>query len=116
MEVRVKFMEPFEKDELKDRELDGMLRQWRSREVPARLREAVFPRPSRPWWRGMWTTSIRVPVPLMCALVLALVLAAAASLRPRPEPAIRTVVKKSPESPIVWVPVSEFRPRIIRSE
>ena len=35
-------MEPFEKDELTDSELDGALAQWKGPEAPARLRSAVF--------------------------------------------------------------------------
>jgi hypothetical protein len=127
-------MEPFEKDELQDRELDGMLRQWQAPQAPPRLRQAVFPKPSRPWWLRLWTTSIRVPLPVACALLLAL--AAGASLWPRPAPAPRTVVKtervevpviqervvtrtvyrdRELESPKAWRPVAELRPRIIRS-
>src|SRR5580698_652125 len=84
-------MEPFEKDELQDRELDGLLQQWRAPQAPARLRQAVFPMPSRPWWLRVWTASIRVPLPVACALLLALALGVSLWLRPLPAP--RTVIK-----------------------
>jgi hypothetical protein len=127
-------MEPFEKDELQDRELDGLLQQWRAPQAPARLRQAVFPMPSRPWWFRVWTASIRVPLPVACALLLALALGV--SLWPRPLPAPRTVIKaervevpviqervvtrtvyldRKAESPQAWRPVTELRPRVIRS-
>src|SRR5580658_10594188 len=84
-------MEPFEKDELQDGELDGMLQQWRAPRAPERLRQAIFPAPARPWWSRLWTTSIRVPLPVACALLMALALGV--WLWPRPVPALRTVVK-----------------------
>jgi hypothetical protein len=138
-------MEPFEKDELQDRELDGLLRQWRAPQAPARLRQAVFPKKSRLWWLKLplktplrlslrlWTTSIRVPLPVACALLVALALGV--SLWPRPVPATRTVIKRERvEVPVIeervvtrtvyrdrqveslkaWRPVAELRPRIIR--
>jgi hypothetical protein len=127
-------MEPFEKDELQDGELDGMLQRWRAPRAPARLRQAVFPAPARPWWLRLWTTSIRVPLPAACALLLALALGV--SIWPRPVPATRTVIKtERVEVPVIqervitrtvyrnrkaeptqaWRPVAELRPRIIRS-
>jgi hypothetical protein len=57
-------MEPFEQDELSDRELDDLLRTWESPAAPARLRAAVFPETARPWWQRLWHTSIRIPVPV----------------------------------------------------
>jgi hypothetical protein len=126
-------MEPFEKDELQDRELDSMLQQWRAPRAPARLRQAVFPAPARPWWLRLWATPIRVPLPLACALLLALALGV--SLLPRPVPATRTVIKtervevpvirerivtrtvyrdRKVQPPQAWRPVAELRPRIIR--
>ena len=59
-------MEPFEKDELTDRELDGMLAHWKSPSAPARLKAAVFGERRLPWWRRLWSASIRVPVCKRC--------------------------------------------------
>ena len=50
-------MEPFEKDELSDQELDGLLREWTAPAAPARLRAAVFG-PPRPRWQRLWRASI----------------------------------------------------------
>ena len=125
-------MEPFDKDELQDRELDSMLPQWQAPEAPARLRQAVFGEP-RPWWRRVWTTSIRVPLPLAGAL--AAVIVAAVLFWPRPAPRTVTIVKtvreqvpvvqervvtkvvyRDREAPLpVWQPVAELRPRVIRT-
>jgi hypothetical protein len=108
-------MEPFERDELQEHELEGMLRQWRAPQMPARLRLAVFPKPSRPWWLRLWATSVRVPLPLACALVLVLALALGASLRPRPAATPRTVIKtERVEVPLIQERVVtriEFRDR-----
>jgi hypothetical protein len=63
-------MEPFEKDELSDAELDQLLRSWTAPAAPARLRAAVIPASSAPWWRRVWTMSIPVPLPVACCLAL----------------------------------------------
>jgi hypothetical protein len=127
-------MEPFEKDELQDRALDSMLQQWRVPRAPERLRQAIFPASARAWWSRLWTTSIRVPLPVACALLMALALGV--WLWPRPVPALRTVVKtervevpviqervitrtvyrdRKVQFPLAWYPVTELRPRIVRS-
>src|SRR5207245_5860222 len=113
-------MEPFEKDELTDRELDGMLAQWKAPSAPARLKAAVFGERRAPWWRHIWSASIRVPVPVACALLVIVALAAGAMLR-GPRVVVRTERVEVPvyrEAPAVsnaaWRPVRELRPRIIR--
>jgi hypothetical protein len=120
-------MEPFEKDELTDRELDSMLAQWKTPSAPARLKAAVFGERREPWWRRLWSASIRVPVPAACALIVLLAVVIGASLRTAPQVVVRT---ERVEVPIVqerivyrdrpgvaeaaWRPVRELRPRIIR--
>ena len=42
-------MEPFDKDELMDNELDCALQQWKAPETPVRLRSGVFGE-RRVWW------------------------------------------------------------------
>jgi hypothetical protein len=128
-------MEPFEKDELSDLELDRMLPQWSAPDAPARLKSAVFPERSGPWWRRLCSTSIRVPVPVLCGVMLVMaVMVAIRSARPVPPPAVvvktervevpviqervvtRTVYRERPATmPLAWRPVRELRPRIIRS-
>jgi hypothetical protein len=124
-------MEPFEKDELTDRELDGMLPQWKAPSAPARLKAAVFGERRAPWWRRLWSASIRVPVPVACALAVLMAVAMVAIMRPAPLPAPRVVVRtERVEVPVVqerivyrdrpvvadaaWRPVRELRPRIIK--
>ena len=129
-------MEPLDKDELSDRDLDDLLKVWKSPKPPARLRAAVFPEPPRPWWRNLWGASIRLPVPLVCGLTLVLALAGWQwSARIAPRVVIKTervevpVVKEqvvyrdrivhapaSTQGPDAnrLQPVAELRPRIIR--
>jgi hypothetical protein len=127
-------MEPFESDELSDRELDAMLAVWETPAAPTRLRAAVFPERGGRWWRA----SVRVPIPVACAL--AVVPAAAAwlwmTLTP-PQVVIRTervevpvhvpIVQKEVVTRTVYRdragadlhelrPVAELRPIIIRSK
>src|SRR5258708_7241505 len=68
-------MEPFEDDELSDRELDALLSAWIAPPAPARLRAVVFPA-SKPWWRTLWSASFRVPVPVAFCLAIMLALVA----------------------------------------
>jgi hypothetical protein len=107
-------MEPFEKDELTDRELDAMLPQWSAPEAPAQLKAKVF---AQPWWRRLAGVSIRVPLPAACVLALAFLAAAGGWLRPSPPPrvVVQTITVESPATAVRWQPVSELRPRIIRS-
>jgi hypothetical protein len=121
-------MEPFEKDELTDQELDGMLAQWKTHSAPARLRAAVFGERRSPWWSRLWGASIRVPLPVACALVVVLLAAViGAGLRRAPQVVVRTERVEVPviqervvyrDRPVVaeaaWRPVRELRPRIIR--
>ena len=128
-------MEPFEKDELSDRELDDLLGQWESPAAPARLRAAVFPETARPWWQRLWHTSIRIPLPAALALAAAVALAvgrwpaaapAAARIERVEVPVIqervvtrtvyRDVAAKQPADVQKLRPVAELRPVIIRRE
>ena len=124
-------MEPFEKDELTDRELDAMLPAWSAPEIPAGLKAKVFP---APWWRKLWGASIRLPLPVACALGVLLAVGAIRSVRhevtPQPgqqsQVVVRTervevpvvrdriVYRERPRAAIAWQRVSELRPRIIR--
>lgn len=104
-------MEPFDKDELNDAELDRMLPQWKAPAAPARLKAAVFPESARPWWRRVWTTSIRIPLPVACALLALFVFVAMRASRPSPPPP-RAI--DGPSQAVAWRPVRELTPRIIR--
>ena len=122
-------MEPFEKDELTDRELDAMLPQWKAPSASARLKAAVFGERRAPWWRRLWSASIRVPAPVACALAVLLMLLAVRWSRlsgAPPQVVVRTervevpvvqervVYRDRPIADAVWQPVAELRPRIIR--
>jgi hypothetical protein len=133
-------MEPFEKDELSEGELDRILGEWNAPTAPARLRAAVFPDSRAPWWRRLWTLSVPVPLPIACVLLLLIAAGAWRGLMPRvpqvvvktehvevpviqdrvitkyvyrKEPAVRTAVTGFDIKGLR--PVAELRPRIIRS-
>ncbi len=133
-------MEPFENDELSDRELDALLSSWIAPPAPAHLRAAVFPA-SKPWWLSLWSASFRVPVPVAFCLVIMLAFVAWRWLTPvAPRVVVQTervevpVIKKELVTKTVYrdrivhvpaaiaklnvhelQPVAELRPRIIRS-
>ena len=94
-------VEPFEKDELGDSELDALLEEWHAPSAPASLRSAVF----RPWWRSLWSASIRIPVPAVCAL--AVLLGAALWHWSRPAPVREIVRTERVEIPVVREQVVE---------
>jgi hypothetical protein len=111
-------MQPSDNDELTDRELDAILPEWKTPVAPARLRAALFPEVPRPWWRRLWTSSIRIPLPVACLLAVVLMLAAWRWLTPR------TIYRDRLASGISIAaagtdasqlrPVTELRPRIVR--
>jgi hypothetical protein len=133
--------EPFTEDRLSDPELHALLRAWTSPDPPNHLRTAIFgeERPL-PWW-SLWTQSIRVPVPAVALLVLFIGMALwkwPARIVVRDSPPrleVRTVrvevpvLKKEVLTRVVYRdrpaptpnegnelrPVTELKPRIIRS-
>jgi hypothetical protein len=128
-------MEPLENRELNDRDLDVLLREWKTPSVPARLRERVFGEPDRPWWRKIWSASIRIPAPVAVCLALALALGAWRWIAPAPARVVtktervevpvvtervitlyreRPAAIKATAVPVLR-PVTELRPRIIRN-
>jgi hypothetical protein len=131
-------MEPFEKDELTESELDRLLAGWTAPEAPARLRASIFLESSAPWWKRLWLSSVRIPVPVVCALLLAIATAVWIGAKPRaPQIVVKTervevpvvqervvtkfvtkyVHQQEPSSFDIHglKPVAELRPRIIRS-
>jgi hypothetical protein len=95
---------------LNDKELRELLRRWEVPPAPAHVRSRIFgERP--PSWRWLLTGSIRVPVPAM-ALVLT-ILGAVAFLQPSKKEAPAVAVREVRLSD--FQPVSELKPRIIRS-
>jgi hypothetical protein len=68
-------MEPFDCQELSDRELDHLLPEWEAPPAPGRLRSAVFQRAPASWWAQFWSRSIHVPLPAALAIALAIVVA-----------------------------------------
>ena len=106
-------MEPLEDRELTDKELDGLLCQWKTPPPPPGLRAAIFGVPAASWWRRIWTASIRVPAPVAACLLILLALGAWLWVK---QPSGNSPPPR--EAQLVGFrelrPVSEFRPRIIR--
>jgi hypothetical protein len=111
-------MEERERPELTNPELDALLQEWRTPVAPPRLRSAVFPRRSVPWY-GRWLTSISIPVPVVAILCVLLVLLGwqwgARRERARAETAHGGVATAPAVTFQGFSPVAELRPRIIRS-
>jgi len=129
-------MEPFEPDELSDRELDGLLEQWSVPEAPARLRAAIFPETARPKWLRWWWASLRIPVPVACAVGLGLAFGVWLGSKPAPPRVVtrtvrveipvqipkevavsKTVYRCDPQRAAAALrlrPVTELQPKIIR--
>lgn len=106
-------MEPLENQDLTDRELDGMLRQWQAPPAPGRLRAAVFPDCAAPWW----TRSIRIPLPVVACLVVLLAAGAWRWAVPDERVVTRLVYRANAADVLTFhelQPVTELRPRIIR--
>jgi hypothetical protein len=98
-------MEPLNEDELSDRELDAILREWTAPPAPASLRASIFPVASRPWWRNLWTASIRIPLPAAIAMAMVLAVVAWPWIGPA-----------APQANVHELqPVAVLRPVIIRS-
>jgi hypothetical protein len=134
-------MEPFE--ELKDDELDNLLQGWQTPDPPVGMQARVFAQPvqaTAPWWRRLWTASVRVPVPLAACLLLAAGAGVWKYSVTRVEPHVvvktervevptvtervvtQTIYRDRP-APVLrsakasqLQPVTELRPRIIRSQ
>lgn len=102
-------MEPFEKDELTDAELDSALADWRAPEAPARLRKAIFG--ENPWWRRVWGASIRVPLPVAVAFAILVAIAVWRWPHMQTETPQPSTTRDAHE----LRPVAVLRPRIIRS-
>lgn len=108
-------MEPFDQDELSDRELDTLLAEWNVPPAPARLRAALFPGASTSWWRRIWSSSIRIPAPAACCLAVLLVSGAWLAMSPRTaKVVIRTERIEVPVIKTEVVTRTVFRDRIVR--
>src|SRR6185312_601756 len=68
-----------------DKKLSELLKDWQLPAAPASLDARVLG-PRTPWWKRVFTGSIRIPVPVAFALAAALVVMAIALLRRPPAP------------------------------
>jgi hypothetical protein len=113
-------MEEREPPELVNPELDALLQEWKTPVAPTRLRSAVFRTPSLPWYRRWLERSIRVPFPIAVAVCVLLVLSGwqGRAIQERAREKALSGSFASGTSALSFqgfTPVSELRPRIIRS-
>ncbi len=96
-----------------DPKLSSLLREWQVPGAPASLEPRVLGRaPRQPWWKFLFTGSIRLPVPVGLAVAALVVVLAIFSTRPRsaatPAPAPNTINLKD------FQPVEDAQVRILR--
>jgi hypothetical protein len=95
-----------------DPKLRELLREWKVEEAPQRLR-ARIPALRQPWWREVFTGSVRVPGPVALLAAAAIVLMAVALLRaPSAKP---PATRPSPGGLAGFQPVQVARVRIMES-
>jgi hypothetical protein len=81
-----------ERDDVRDEELDGLLRRWGAPVLPEGLDERMLAayrrhaRTAEPWWARLFTAQVRLPLPVAVGLLVLLVVTAALALRPIAEP------------------------------
>lgn len=103
-------MEPMD-----DPELSKLLHEWKVEDAPRSLDERILGA-RKPWWKLLFTGSLRVPVPVALACAILLLTMGAALLRPR--------AVAPPASPAVsstldladFQPVRDVQVRIMRSK
>ena len=102
-------------DALTDQELNSLLPLWEIPPAPPRLRATVFPK-REPWWKVVWTSSVRIPAPLAGALAILCLFALWATFNMAShgayvrEPGARVTSGYEFE----LRPVADLKPRIIR--
>jgi hypothetical protein len=100
----------FENDELTDRELDHLLKQWHAPGAPEGLGRFLLG-PPKPWYSRLWTASIRIPLPVAAVMLLLLGFLVVQLRRAELPPA---AIENAPLGFKELHPVAEFKPRIIR--
>jgi hypothetical protein len=106
-------MEPFDEQELTDRELDAVLARWQAPAAPPGLRRALFPEKAVPWWRR----SIRVPLPVAAAAAILLAAGVWRWVNPNERVITNVFTRQHTAEALTFKefrPVTELRPRVIR--
>jgi hypothetical protein len=97
---------------LNDHELRDLLERWDAPAAPASLERRIFGEPERqPWYRWLFSGSIRVPVPVAAALLL-LLWSAWTFLGPRRSSTVAPVAHELTFSD--FQPVKELKPRVVQ--
>lgn len=77
-----------ERDELRDPELQSLLARWSAEVLPEGLDERMLAayrrevRTAEPWWSRLFTTTVRIPLPVAVGLLMLFIVTAALALRP----------------------------------
>ena len=94
---------------LDDKELNGLLREWKAPDAPPSLQRRVLPRP-RSRWRWFLTGSIRIPAPVGIAAIVILALWMAFG-RPAPAPVVQA--PRGASTLADFQPVEQLQPKVI---
>src|SRR5438477_8210120 len=105
-------MDPFERHELSDEDLNAALREWAVPDAPPGLRTRLFPGTAAPWWRRLWTASIRIPFPVAVCLAAVVAFSAWRWVSPRvivKTEVVRVVYRDLPDASVAPLrPVAEL--------
>lgn len=93
---------------LNDRELQTLLKSWKAPLAPEHLQP---PLPRRRWYAALWTTSVRIPVPVLALIVMAII---ALQMIPRRERANLPPDVLREIRLVDFQPVSEAKPVVVR--
>jgi hypothetical protein len=81
-----------ERDDVREEELDSLLRRWGAPVLPEGMDERMLAayrrqvRTAAPWWARLFTAQVRLPLPVAVGLLMLLVVTAALALRPAVSP------------------------------
>ena len=94
-------MRPEVGDVERDEPLEKLLARWSAPQVPEAMDERVlgayrlWAGTTAPWWRRLFTASVRVPLPVAVGILMLFVVTAALALRTAPPPATAGAVGTS---------------------
>jgi hypothetical protein len=127
-------MTPDDRDTERDEELHRLLARWSAPVVPDRLDERVLAAfrkqtgAGAPWWERLFTSSVRVPLPVALGVLVLLLVTVTLALRPvhtpptagTPGPSAAVQTARGTEPPVVtrtslagFQPVSEVTATVV---
>jgi uncharacterized membrane protein YdfJ with MMPL/SSD domain len=126
-----------QRDADRDLELERLLARWSAPVVPEGMDERVLGayrrqvRAAEPWWSRLFTSSVRVPLPVAVGLLMLLIVTAALALRPvssaptagTASPSAPVLAARNADSPVVtrtslagFQPVAEVTATVVETQ